>query len=62
MNNRQIRRTGELDEAMRAGGRSWAMRINRGGQIINHPCCGADPVSDLFASAGLDKDLARAAG
>jgi len=34
VNNRQIRRTGELDEAMRAGGRSWAMRINRGGQII----------------------------
>ena len=34
VNNRQIRRTGELDEAMLAGGRSWAMRINRGGQII----------------------------
>jgi Do/DeqQ family serine protease len=34
VNNRQIRRTAELDEAMRAGGRSWAMRINRGGQII----------------------------
>ncbi len=34
VNNRQIRRTGELDEAMRAGGRSWAMRINRDGQII----------------------------
>ncbi len=34
VNNRKIRRTGELDEAMRAGGRSWAMRINRGGQII----------------------------